>query len=53
MRWSLPGGDGEVAVAAVVGAERDVDVGGARFEPGGSHQVIMLSGRSRSASHRA
>ena len=31
----LPGGDGEVAVAAVVGAERNVDVGGAGPEPGG------------------
>src|SRR5207253_1532516 len=28
-------GDGEVAVAAVVGAKGDVDVGGARPKPGG------------------
>ncbi len=44
----VAGGDGEVAVAAVVGAERDVDVGGSRFEPGrqsSSHHVARSSGR--------
>ena len=29
----LAGGDGEIAIAAVVGAERNVDVGGARPDP--------------------
>ena len=34
----LSGGDGEIAVAAVMGAEGDMDVGGARPQPGGQRR---------------
>jgi hypothetical protein len=39
----LADGDGEVAVAAVVGAEGDVDVGGARPQPGGRPILLTSS----------